>query len=148
MQEEGESQDDEFHKEEYKDEEAYKEEETTTKEPEVEIIEETQHKNGEIHTNIDMKIAGSRYALRQRSKKKRCSSQPIAFSYPMKIAPILSSVLSFVHVITPNPIAPSFAHIATSPINILEDGKLYGSTMFNTSSPSFLWFYCPSILNL
>ena len=70
MQEEGESQEDESHEEEYKDEEAYKEEETTTKEPEVEIIEETQHKNGEIHTNIDMKIVGSRYALCQRSKKK------------------------------------------------------------------------------
>ena len=71
MQEEEESQEDEFHEEEYEDKEAYKEEETTTKELEAKTIEETQHKNGEINTNIDMKIAGSRYALRQRSKKKK-----------------------------------------------------------------------------
>jgi hypothetical protein len=74
-------------------------------------------------------------------KKKRYRSQPITFSYPMKIAHTPSSVLRFVHVITPNP-------IATSLINILEDVKLYDSTMFNTSSPPFLWFYCPSTLNL
>jgi hypothetical protein len=37
--------------------------ETTTKEPKIEVIEETQQESGEMDTNIDMKTVGSGYVL-------------------------------------------------------------------------------------
>lgn len=65
----------------------------------------------------------------------------------MTITPTPSQVLNPTHIVTPNTITSSLVHIATIPINILNDVNLSGSTVFSSSSYSHLWFHCPSTLN-
>jgi len=65
----------------------------------------------------------------------------------MSITPTPSQVLSPTHIVTTNTTTSSLVHIATIPINILNDVNLSGNTIFSSSSYPHLWFHCLSTLN-
>jgi hypothetical protein len=65
----------------------------------------------------------------------------------MTITPTPSQLLNPTHIVAPNITTSSLVHIATIPINILNDVNLSGSTVFSSSSYPHLWFHRPSTLN-
>jgi len=101
-----------------------------------------------MDTNIDTETVGNKYAIRLKNKKRR-SFNLVDPSSLMTMTSSSSPIPSLAHTKTPNHVAPTLMHTLTSPINILNNKNISGSTIVGTSSSIFLlWFHYPSTYKL